>query len=66
QAPPKQESSGSGVTVGRSIFNLVKNIVGAGILAIPGGVTAYSQSQGAVYPTIAIVIALGSLSGYCF
>lgn len=61
----KAESSGS-VTVGRSIFNLVKNIVGAGILAIPGGVTAFSQSRTAVYPTAAIIVALGSMSGYCF
>jgi hypothetical protein len=31
--------------VGGSIFNLVKNIVGSGILALPGGVAAFSQSQ---------------------
>lgn len=65
QAPSKEESSG-GVTVSRSTFNLVKNVVGAGILAIPGGVSTYSQSKAAVYPTIAIIVALGSLSGYCF
>lgn len=64
-APSKEESSG-GVTVSRSTFNLVKNVVGAGILAIPGGVSTYSQSKAAVYPTIAIIVALGSLSGYCF
>lgn len=60
------ESSSSGVTVGRSIFNLIKNVVGAGILAIPGGVTAFSQSKAAVLPTVAMIVALGSMSGYCF
>ncbi|CAM9750577.1 unnamed protein product [Ascophyllum nodosum] len=49
-----------------SIFNLVKNVVGAGILAIPGGVTAFSQSKTAVVPAVAMIVALGSLSGYCF
>lgn len=54
------------MTVGRSIFNLIKNVVGAGILAIPGGVTAFSQSRAAVVPTVAMIVALGSMSGYCF
>ncbi|CAN0301949.1 unnamed protein product, partial [Hapterophycus canaliculatus] len=60
------ESGSTGVTVGRSIFNLIKNVVGAGILAIPGGVTAFSQSKAAVLPTVAMIVALGSMSGYCF
>ncbi|CBJ49079.1 conserved unknown protein [Ectocarpus siliculosus] len=63
---PQAESSSSGVTVGRSIFNLIKNVVGAGILAIPGGVTAFSQSRAAVVPTVAMIVALGGMSGYCF
>lgn len=64
QAP--EEKPSSGVSVGTSIFNLVKNVVGAGILAIPGGVTAFSQSRTAVFPAVAMIVALGSLSGYCF
>ncbi|CAN0547094.1 unnamed protein product, partial [Laminaria digitata] len=66
QEPAAPTSSGKGVTVGRSIFNLIKNVVGAGILAIPGGVTAFSQSRGAVVPTVAMIVGLGSMSGYCF
>eukprot|EP00903_Cladosiphon_okamuranus_P009008 g8617.t1 len=63
---PKPAEPSSGVTVGRSIFNLIKNVVGAGILAIPGGVTAFSQSRAAVVPTVAMIVALGGMSGYCF
>lgn len=52
--------------MGRSIFNLIKNVVGAGILAIPGGVTAFSQSKAAILPTVGMIVGLGSMSGYCF
>ncbi|CAM9295579.1 unnamed protein product, partial [Choristocarpus tenellus] len=55
-----------GVSVPGSTFNLIKNVVGAGILAIPGGVASFSQAKSAVIPTAAIILALGSLSGYCF
>ncbi|KAG5192010.1 transmembrane amino acid transporter protein-domain-containing protein [Tribonema minus] len=52
--------------VGGSIFNLVKNIVGSGILALPGGVAAFSHARGAVVPASVLILLLGLLSGYCF
>ena len=49
-----------------STFNLVKNIVGAGVLSLPAGVAAFSSSKVAVAPACALVMSLGLLSCYCF
>ncbi|CAM9368741.1 unnamed protein product [Chrysoparadoxa australica] len=59
--PPSTQAS-----VGGSVFNLAKNIVGSGILALPGGLAAFSHAKGAVVPGVALTAALGGLSAYCF
>ncbi|CAM9219633.1 unnamed protein product [Choristocarpus tenellus] len=50
----------------QSIFNLVKNVMGAGMLSLPSGVAAFSDSRNAVVPAGAIVAILGALSAYTF
>ena len=49
-----------------SIFNLIKNIVGAGVLSLPAGIAAFSDSKAAVLPAVGMVAGMGILSMYCF
>jgi len=55
-----------GVGMAPSIFNLMKNILGAGVLALPAGVAAFSDSKTALVPALALTATLGLTSGYCF
>jgi sodium-coupled neutral amino acid transporter 11 len=59
---PKDE----GVGMVPSTFNLMKNILGAGVLSLPAGVAAFSNSQTALVPALALTATLGLTSGYCF
>ncbi|CAM9343192.1 unnamed protein product, partial [Chrysoparadoxa australica] len=56
----------AGAGLGSSTCNLVKNVVGASALALPGGVATFSASKSALIPSIGLTCALGGLSGYCF
>ena len=60
------DDSSDGIALTPSTFNLVKNIVGAGVLSLPAGVAAFSNAKTAVVPASALVLALGGLSCYCF
>jgi amino acid permease len=69
--PLEQHSSsaknGGTATIPDEIFNLVKGIVGAGVLALPAGIAAFSnQQRSAVYPAVALIALIGALSGYGF
>jgi len=59
---PKNE----GVGMVPSTFNLMKNILGAGVLSLPAGVAAFSDSKTALLPALALTATLGLTSGYCF
>ena len=59
-------SDSQGSTVTASIINLSKNIVGSGILALAGGVAAFSASPMGVLPALAVLFFLGAASGYSF
>ena len=48
------------------VFNLVKSIVGAGVLSLPYGVAAFGNAPSALVPAIALITVLGILSGYTF
>lgn len=71
-ADGKPDSFGKGTAVGgtstvaKSTFNLVKNIVGAGVLSLPAGVAALSPNKGAIVPACAVLVSMGLLSSYCF
>ena len=47
-------------------FNLVKGIVGAGVLSLPAGIAAFGDAPGAVIPAVALIIAIGMVSAYGF
>lgn len=47
-------------------LNLVKSIVGAGVLALPAGIAAFSDSRLALVPATALVLLLGVVSAYSF
>lgn len=49
-----------------SSVGLFKNIVGAGVLALPAGVAAVWQSPQALWPSVFLIAAMGILSGYSF
>ncbi len=55
-----------GVAMAPSTFNLVKNIVGAGVLSLPAGVAVFSNSKTALVPACVLVATLGVFSAYCF
>jgi len=48
------------------IFNLVKSIVGAGVLSLPAGIAAFGNSRSAVLPATLLIIAIGAVSAYGF
>jgi amino acid permease len=47
-------------------FNLVKGIVGAGVLSLPAGIAAFASAPSAVVPAVALIAIVGALSGYGF
>lgn len=53
-------------TLSVAIFNLVKGIVGAGVLSLPAGVAAFGDAKSAVVPAVALITIVGILSGYNF
>ena len=60
-----EEIKKGGVTSGT--LNLVKSIVGAGVLALPAGVAAFAEGQRlAMAPAALVMIALGAASAYSF
>lgn len=47
-------------------FNLVKNLVSAGILSLPSGVAAFANAPSALIPAAGWIIFLGGIFGYFF
>lgn len=63
----KREDINDGdATVTQLIFNLVKGIVGAGVLSLPAGISAYSSASSGYIPAVGLIAVLGAMSGYCF
>lgn len=58
--------SGGTASVTDLIFNLVKGIVGAGVLTLPSGIAAFGNAPSAVWPAVTLIAVIGSLSGYGF
>jgi amino acid permease len=65
-APPAEAPKEEGASVAASTVNLVKSIVGAGVLALPAGVAAFSDAGPALWPATALITALGAASAYSF
>eukprot|EP00546_Thalassionema_frauenfeldii_P011963 CAMPEP_0178913122 /NCGR_PEP_ID=MMETSP0786-20121207/10661_1 /TAXON_ID=186022 /ORGANISM="Thalassionema frauenfeldii, Strain CCMP 1798" /LENGTH=469 /DNA_ID=CAMNT_0020585817 /DNA_START=182 /DNA_END=1591 /DNA_ORIENTATION=- len=62
----KSISGGGTATIPNEIFNLVKSIVGSGVLGLPAGVAAYGNAPSAVLPAVAMIALIGSFSAYGF
>jgi amino acid permease len=57
---------GGTASMSNEIFNLIKNIVGAGVLSLPAGVAAFGNAPSAMLPAAIMIAAIGGISGYCF
>jgi len=53
-------------TVTQLIFNLVKGIVGAGVLTLPAGIAAFADAPSGVIPAVSLIALIGGLSAYGF
>ena len=59
-------SNPDGATIPNEVFNLVKAIVGVGVLSLPAGISAFADAKSAVLPALAMIATIGVLSGYGF
>lgn len=64
QAAPKTTTEGASIP--NEVFNLVKAIVGVGVLSLPSGVAAFADAKSAVLPAVSLITVIGILSGYGF
>eukprot|EP00546_Thalassionema_frauenfeldii_P000720 CAMPEP_0178938910 /NCGR_PEP_ID=MMETSP0786-20121207/26591_1 /TAXON_ID=186022 /ORGANISM="Thalassionema frauenfeldii, Strain CCMP 1798" /LENGTH=465 /DNA_ID=CAMNT_0020617677 /DNA_START=48 /DNA_END=1445 /DNA_ORIENTATION=- len=60
------EPSTEGASIAAEVFNLVKTIVGVGVLSLPAGVAAFGNAPSAAIPAVCIISIIGILSGYGF
>ena len=61
-----ESSSGGTATIPNEVFNLVKSIVGAGVLSLPYGVAAFGNAPSALIPGCALIAIMGAISAYTF
>ena len=49
------------------IFNLVKSVVGAGVLGLPAGIAAFGNAPSAMVPSMLLLVSIGCLAatGFC-
>jgi len=55
-----------GASIPNEVFNLVKGIVGVGVLSLPAGVAAFGSAPSAFIPAGILIAVIGILSGYGF
>ena len=48
------------------VFNLIKSIVGAGVLGLPAGIAAFGNAPSAAIPALCLLVCFGFLSGLGF
>lgn len=70
-AAPTGQQSGqleapSRMTVVKVLFNLIKNLVGAGMLSLPAGAAAIGGNPMLIFPAGVLVIMYGLMSSYLF
>jgi len=53
-------------TVSDEVFNLVKSIVGAGVLSLPAGIAAFGNAPSALIPATLLTTVIGAISAYTF
>jgi len=55
-----------GASIPNEVFNLVKGIVGVGVLSLPAGVAAFGDARSAFIPAGILIVSIGILSAYGF
>uniref|UniRef100_A0A7S1BC54 Amino acid transporter transmembrane domain-containing protein n=1 Tax=Corethron hystrix TaxID=216773 RepID=A0A7S1BC54_9STRA len=61
------ETSGGGTaTITNEVFNLVKSIVGCGVLSLPAGIAAFGNAPSALVPAAFLILLMGAISAYTF
>mmetsp|Transcript_14071 Transcript_14071/g.33801 ORF Transcript_14071/g.33801 Transcript_14071/m.33801 type:complete len:415 (+) Transcript_14071:405-1649(+) len=63
---PRSKTTEDGATIPNEVFNLVKAIVGVGVLSLPAGVAAFGDAPSAFIPAAILIAVIGVLSGYGF
>lgn len=53
-------------TIPNEVFNLVKGIVGSGVLSLPYGIAVYGNAPSAVLPASILITIMGLISAYTF
>ena len=66
KAPLQALRGGGNTPLLGCIGSLVKNIVGSGVLTLPGAVAAFSDEPKMIHPAAAIALIAGLMSAYCF
>lgn len=64
--PKKAKVELAGATIPSEVFNLVKGIVGVGVLSLPAGVAAFGSAPSAFIPAAILITIIGVLSAYGF
>lgn len=62
----KKQKEFVGATIPNEVFNLVKAIVGVGVLSLPAGVAAFGSAPSAFIPAAILITVIGIMSGYGF
>ena len=57
---------GGTASIPNEVFNLVKGIVGVGVLSLPAGIAAFGDAPSAAIPAVGLVAAIGAISAYGF
>jgi len=66
-ASDANKSQGGGTaTIPTEVFNLIKSIVGAGVLSLPAGVVAFGNAPSAMIPAVVLITLMGIISAYTF
>ena len=55
-----------GASIPNEVFNLVKGIVGVGVLSLPAGVAAFGSAPSAFIPAGILITVIGIMSGFGF
>ena len=58
--------NGGTATIPDEIFNLVKSIIGAGVLSLPAGIAAFGNAPSAILPSSVLIAIMGIISAYTF
>jgi len=66
EIPRGGQSGGGTASIPSEVFNLIKSIVGAGVLSLPAGVAAFGNAPSAVLPATALIALMGIISAYTF